>query len=47
MVILDPQTVTTWVYRSDALQQILGSGDELTLPDVLPGFSVAVQRLFG
>jgi len=32
--------------RADELQQIFENGDELTLPDVLPGFSVAVSRLF-
>ncbi len=46
VVVLDPDTGTASVYRDDAPQQIFHNGDELTLPDVLPGFSVPVRRLF-
>ncbi|MDB5313280.1 MAG: hypothetical protein JWO38_7482 [Gemmataceae bacterium] len=46
VVILDPVTATASVYRDDAAQQIFKTGDTLTLPDVLPGFSVPVARLF-
>ena len=46
VVVLDPKTATATVYRDDELQQIFHNGDSLTLPDVLPGFSVAVSRLF-
>ncbi len=34
------------VYRSEPEPQRFGEGDELTLPDVLPGLAVPVRRLF-
>ena len=46
VVLLDPVTGTASVYRPDEFQQIFHNGDELTLPDVLPGFAVPVARLF-
>jgi hypothetical protein len=46
VVVLDPATTSASVYRSDEFQQIFHNGDTLTLPDVLPGFSVVVSRLF-
>jgi Uma2 family endonuclease len=46
VVVLDPSTTTASVYRKDELQQIFHNSDPLTLPDVLPGFSVPVERLF-
>ncbi len=46
VVILDPVTGSASVYRSDELQQIYHNGDQLTLPDILPGFSVIVHDLF-
>ena len=47
VVILDPSTTSASVYRdAEEFQQIFHNGDELTLPDVLPGFAVAVNRLF-
>jgi Uma2 family endonuclease len=46
VVVLDPVTTTASVYRADELQQIFHNSDPLTLPDVLPGFSVPVDRLF-
>ena len=45
-VILDPSTETASVYRDDGQQQVLTSADELTIPDVLPGFAVPVASLF-
>ncbi len=45
VVILDPAKRTVSVYRDDE-QTVLREGDTLTLPDVLPGFSVSVARLF-
>jgi hypothetical protein len=39
-------SLTASVYRADELQRIFDNGDELTIPDVLPGFAVAVRRLF-
>ncbi|MFO0810857.1 MAG: Uma2 family endonuclease [Gemmataceae bacterium] len=46
VVLLDPKTESASVYRADELQQIFHNGDELTIPDVLPGFAVPVRRLF-
>jgi Uma2 family endonuclease len=46
VVVLDAVTTSASVYRADELQQIFHNGDELVLPDVLPGFAVSVQRLF-
>ena len=46
VVILDPNSATASVYRPDELQQIFHNGDLLVVPDVLPGFSVPVARLF-
>jgi Uma2 family endonuclease len=46
VVVLDPKTESASVYRADELQQIYHNSDELTLPDVLPGFAVVVSRLF-
>ncbi len=46
VVVLDSATATASVYRPDELQQIFHNSDPLTIPDLLPGFSVAVNRLF-
>lgn len=46
VVVLDAATNSASVYRQDELQQIFHNSDLLTLPDVLPGFSVVVSRLF-
>ena len=46
VIVLDEPTGTASVYRPDELQQIFHNGDALIVPDVLPGFSVPVKRLF-
>jgi hypothetical protein len=46
VIVLDEPTATASVYRPDELQQIFHNGDALVIPDVLPGFSVPVLRLF-
>ena len=46
VVILDPATRTASVYRANELQQIFDNGDDLVIPDVLPGFAVPVRRFF-
>jgi Uma2 family endonuclease len=46
VVVLDANTASASVYRAEELQQIFHNGDELTVPDVLPGFAVVVRRLF-
>lgn len=47
VLVLDPDTATASVYRKDELQQIFDNGDDLVIPDVLPGFAVPVKRIFG
>lgn len=47
VVILDPTTKTASTYRPNVVQTVLRVTDTLTLPDVLPGFSVPVAKLFG
>lgn len=46
VVVLDAPSKSATVYRSDAPQEIFRFADSLTLPDVLPGFSVSVASLF-
>jgi Uma2 family endonuclease len=48
VVVIDPNTVTASVYRSDPAnpQRMFGHADVLTIPEVLPGFSVPVAALF-
>lgn len=45
VVVVDPDKPTVSVYRGDD-QTVFYPGDTLSLPDVLPGFAVAVDRLF-
>lgn len=47
VVILDPKTETASVYRPGVNQHVFRRADTLTVPDVLPGFSVPVAKLFG
>lgn len=46
VVVLDPKTASASVYRAEGLQQVFHNGDEMVIPDVLPGFSARVERLF-
>ena len=46
VVLLDIDTRTASVFRTDAVQEVFHAADTLTLPDVLPGFAVPVDRLF-
>ncbi len=46
VIILDPKTKSASVFRSEDRQDIVEADEELTLPDVLPGFSVLVSRFF-
>lgn len=45
--VLDPRRRTVTVYRSRDEIRILGAGEELTADDVLPGFGVGVDEVFG
>ncbi len=46
VVILDPRSETASVYRPDVVQETFRRNDTLTVPEVLPGFSVPVAKLF-
>jgi Uma2 family endonuclease len=46
VLVLDAASTSASVYRAQELQQIFHNGDELVVPDVLPGFTVTVSRLF-
>ncbi len=46
VVILDPQTQSASVFRSDTRQETFEKDETLTIPDVLPGFEVPVARFF-
>ncbi len=46
VLILDPELESAAVFRADEYPQRFHNGDELTLPDVLPGFAVPVKRFF-
>jgi Uma2 family endonuclease len=46
VLVLDPELESAAVYRADEYPQRFHNGDELTLPEVLPGFSVPVKRFF-
>ena len=46
VIVLDPETESASVHRKDELHQLAHNGDVLTIPDVLPGFSVPVKRFF-
>ena len=46
VIVLDPTTETASVYRAEELQRVFDNGDELVIPEVLPGFAVPVKRLF-
>jgi Uma2 family endonuclease len=46
VAVLDMTTLSASVYRKDEFQQIFDNGDELTIPDVLPGFAAPVRKFF-
>ncbi|HJZ92715.1 MAG TPA: Uma2 family endonuclease [Gemmataceae bacterium] len=46
VVVLDMTTQSASVYRKDEFQQIFDNGDDLTIPDVLPGFTAPVRKFF-
>lgn len=46
VAILDPKTESASVFRPGERQQIFEKDQTLTLPDVLPGFSVPVAQFF-
>jgi len=44
--VVDDPAERVLVVREDSAPEVLRGGDELVLPDVLPGFRVAVRRFF-
>jgi Uma2 family endonuclease len=46
ILVLDPDGLTASVYRDSNGQVIFHAGDTLTIPDILPGFSIPVAKLF-
>ena len=46
VLVLDPVSRCVGIFPADELPYRLHNGDELRLPDVLPGFAVPVARFF-
>jgi Uma2 family endonuclease len=46
VIVLDMDVRSAAVYRKDEFQQVFDNGDNLTIPDVLPGFNVPVRKFF-
>jgi Uma2 family endonuclease len=46
VLVLDPEEQKLYLYSADAPVRTLPAGDELSLPDLLPGFAVTVGRFF-
>ena len=44
--VLDEQTHSARLYTSDAPEQVISADQDLTFPDILPGFTVKVGRFF-
>ncbi len=47
VLILDPDKVAATIFRGEELPQTLHNGDSITLPDLFPGFSVTLAKVFG
>lgn len=45
-VLVDPRTRTMEVYRPRAEKAILGNGDVLTVPELLPGWELAIAEVW-
>lgn len=46
VVVLDPETESLAVHHKNEVPVRMHNGDELTLPDVLPGFTAEVSKFF-
>jgi Uma2 family endonuclease len=44
--VLDPRTESITVYDNDNPPRVLYKGDTFTLPEILPGFELPINRLF-
>jgi len=47
VLILDPDKAAATIFRGEELPQTLHNGDWITLPDLFPGFSVTLAKVFG
>jgi Uma2 family endonuclease len=45
-ILINPEVRSVEVYRLNQNAVVLGDGDTLTLPDVLPGWEIAVSELW-
>jgi Uma2 family endonuclease len=45
-ILINPETHTLEIYRLNQETAVLGNGDTLTLPDLLPGWEIAVSELW-
>lgn len=46
VAVADPQTQRVHLFSADRETSVLNANDELTFPDILPGFTVPVKKLF-
>lgn len=46
VLVLDDDRQSAQIYQADGETRVLGPDDTLSLPDILPGFSVVVRRFF-
>ena len=46
VLVLDPETESLAVFRENELPIRMHNSDELTLPDVLPGFKIEAKKFF-
>lgn len=46
VVVIDPTSRRVHIFSADEEATILNAGDQLTIPRILPGFEVAVAKLF-
>jgi Uma2 family endonuclease len=46
VVVFDEASETALLQLADAMPRRLGADDELALPEILPGFAVAVRAFF-
>jgi Uma2 family endonuclease len=46
VMIVDPNTESVALFRQEELPQRFSNGDTLSIPEILPGFSVSVREFF-
>jgi Uma2 family endonuclease len=45
-ILIDPDETTVTIYRSTGEPTVLGNGDILTLPELLPGWELPISELW-